>query len=34
MFFSPQFENDKKRIVDRAINVPIDFNYFKNKRDK
>ena len=26
MFFSPQFENDKKRIVDRAINVLIDYS--------
>ena len=26
MFFSPQFENDKKRIVDRAINVPMDYS--------
>jgi len=26
MFFSVKFENDKKRIVDRAINVPIDYS--------
>ena len=26
MFFSPKFENDKKRIVDRAINVPMDYS--------